>query len=107
MQVENMVELLMNYSYMQNVTPENTIQEYVMETHHAIGLDEIVMAAAGFIFLSYWLIRVTKEKEYYSKWINPSGNEINLYKKVRVMFYIYTATIIVLGLVQIYLNNGI
>jgi len=79
--------------------------QYVTETHHAISFGEVAIVTMGFIFLAYWLIKVTRNKEYYMHWKNPNGREVNLYKVVRIMFYAYTATVIILGSAQIYLSS--
>lgn len=81
--------------------------QYVTETRHAISFGEIAIAIAGFIFLAYWLVRVSKNKEYYTVWKNPNGKIINLYKTIKLLFYGYTAIIIILGLLQIYLTKGV
>ena len=81
--------------------------QYVTEARHGISMFEIILVGALFIFLAYWLIRVSKNKEYYSKWKNPSGTEINLYKKVRIFFWLYTGAVIILGVLQIILTSGL
>lgn len=77
----------------------------VTYTHHAISPIEIILILAGFIFISYWLVKVTRNKEYYEHWKNPSGNEVNLYKKVRILFYLYVGIVILSSCVQIYLSS--
>ena len=78
--------------------------QYVTETRHGISMFEIVLVVAIFVFLAYWLVRVSKDKEQYTAWKNPNGTEINLYKKVRLFFWLYTAAVIILGLLQSYLS---
>lgn len=78
--------------------------QYVTETHHAISLGEIIFVVSVFLFLAYWLIKVSRNKEYYEHWKNPNGNEVNLYKKVRLFFWLYTGAVIILGLIQSYIS---
>jgi len=80
--------------------------EYVTIAKHTIGLGEVILAIIGFIFLSYWLIRVSKNKELYTHWKNPNGREINLYSKVRLFFWLYTGVVILTAILQILFTNG-
>lgn len=79
--------------------------QYTTQTIHAISPLEIIIILAGFIFLAYWLVRVTRNKEYYEQWKNPNGNEINLYKKVRLFFYLYVGIVILTSCLQIYFSS--
>jgi hypothetical protein len=79
--------------------------QYTTTAVHAISPFEIILIASIFIFLSYWLVRVTRNKEYYEHWKNPNGNEINLYKKVRLLFYLYVGIVILTSCLQIYLSS--
>jgi len=88
------LSLILTNSKEQSVT-------YVTNTVHAVSPFEIVMAAVGFIILAYWLVKVTKNKEFYEKWINPNGNQVNLYKIIRILFYAYVAVVILAGVAQI------
>ena len=78
-------------------------QTEVITQAHAINTGEIILISAVFIFLAYWYIRVTKNKEYYEAWTNPNGTTINLYKKIRWLFWIYVGIVIILGTLQILL----
>jgi len=81
---------------------DSTVQ-YTTETVHAISMPEVLIAAVGFIFLAYWYIKVSKDREHYEHWINPNGHEVNLYKIIRWGLFIYTGVIMVLGIIQILL----
>lgn len=76
---------------------------YTTQTVHAISLPEVLIVAAGFIFLAYWYIKVSKDQEKYKHWINPNGHEVNLYKIIRWGLFIYTGVIMLLGIIQILL----
>ena len=80
--------------------------QYTTTTVHAISPIEIILVAAGFIFLSYWLIKVRRNKEHYSKWMNPSGREVNLYKIINITFYAFIGVVILGGILQILLSRG-
>ena len=104
--VENITPTLYNFENINISVPQYRDMpiQYVTETHHAISFGEIVFVAALFIFMAYWLIKVSRNKEYYEHWKNPNGREVNLYKKVRLLFWLYTAAVIILGLIQSYLS---
>jgi len=80
--------------------------QYTTTTVHAISPIEIILVAAGFIFLSYWLIRVRKNKEQYTNWTNPNGRVVNLYKIVNITFYAFIGVVILGGILQILLSRG-
>jgi len=80
--------------------------QYTTTTIHAISPFEIILVLVGFIFLSYWLIKVRRDKEKYSKWINPNGREVNLYKIINITFYVFISVVIIGGILQILLSRG-
>jgi hypothetical protein len=80
--------------------PGYTVREFEY-TRHLFDIWEIVFVAAIFIGLAYSYIEVTKHKDKYVKWINPKGREVNLYLIVRMGFWAYTATVMILGLIAI------
>jgi hypothetical protein len=75
----------------------------VVTQAHAINTGEIILISAVFIFLAYWYIRVTKNRVQYESWTNPNGTTINLYKKIRWLFWMYVGVVVVLGTLQILL----
>jgi hypothetical protein len=75
----------------------------VITQAHAINTGEIILISAVFIFLAYWYIRVTKNRVQYESWTNPNGTTINLYKKIRWLFWMYVGVVVVLGTLQILL----
>jgi hypothetical protein len=78
--------------------PRREVYHEVTYTQQRLfNMPEIVIISGLFILLSYWYIKVTKNKELYERWVNPNGKEINLYKIVRRIFWAYVATIIVMG----------
>lgn len=94
-----------NFTFTENISaPPYNARTYNI-TKHAVSGGEIFLIIAIFIFLAYWYIRVSKDKEYYTKWKNPNGREINLYKKVRLIFWLYTAIVVILSIIQIIYTN--
>jgi len=87
-----------------NIDPSIFESREVITQVHAINTGEIILISAVFIFLAYWYIRVTKNKEQYESWTNPNGTTLNLYKKVRGLFWIYVGIVIILGILQILLR---
>ena len=84
----------------------NSTITYVDVPMHAISPTEIIIILSIFVFLSYWYIKVHKDKEKYSAWTNPNGRTINLYKKVKIFFWLYVAVVIILGLIQALYMRG-
>ena len=89
------------------INPRFQAAGYTMVKHNAIALPEIVLMVGIFIFLAYWYVRVTKNREQYTSWTNPNGRIINLYKKVRLIFWVYTVGMIILSIIQIILSSRI
>lgn len=79
-----------------------TNREIVTKTH-AISGWEIILISAVFVFLAYWYIKVTKNREQYEAWTNPNGRVVNLYKSIRRIFWWYVVLVIILGITQILL----
>lgn len=104
--MDNFTNITINLSNMNVPYFRDPEIQYVTESHHAISFGEIFIILALFIFLAYWLIRVSRNREYYTHWKNPNGKEINLYNKVRLFFWLYTAVVIIAGLLQAYLTAG-
>lgn len=92
--------LINNYTanFSQYLTPKGRTIEY---TKHAISGGEIILVILCFLFLAYWYIKVTNNKAYYESWKNTNGNTVNLYKKVRQLFWWYIGIVIILGIVEI------
>jgi len=80
--------------------------EYVNVTTHAINPYEIILILGMFATLSYLYVMVRKDKEKYSAWKNPNGRTINLYKQVKIFFWLYVAIVIILGAVQAFFLRG-
>lgn len=90
-----------------NITKISTPQYVEVEiTTHAISIPEIVLIVGTFIFLTYWLIRVRRDKEKYTRWTNPAGREINLYKLINILFYTFISIVIIGGIIQIIISGG-
>lgn len=84
----------------------NSTVTYVDVPMHAISPTEIFIILSLFVLLSYWYIKVHRDKEKYSAWKNPNGRIINLYYKVKLFFWLYVAIIIILGLIQTFYMRG-
>lgn len=76
-------------------------QEIVTTQQRVIGVGNMILVIALFIFLAYWYVVVNKNKEKYQNWTNPNGKVINLYKIVRIVFWGYVGVVIVFGLLAI------
>jgi hypothetical protein len=72
-------------------------------TTHLFNIPEILLIFAIFTFLAYWYIRVSKSPEEYKAWKNPNGREVNLYRLIRWIFWIYVVMVIILCGIQIVL----
>lgn len=94
-----------NFTLPQYASKANNSIAYVTETRHAFSLGETVLVAAVFIFITYWVIRVRRNKEYYEHWKNPEGREVNLYKKINLLFYLFIGIVIIGGCLQIVLTK--
>lgn len=96
---ETITPVLMNFNY----TAPARATEYVTYTYHAISFTDIFVAVGGYVILCAYWIKVNKNKEYWQKWINPSGREVNVYKTLRIMMLVYPLMVVLLGILQIYL----
>lgn len=76
-------------------------QQIVTTQERVMTLPSIILISALFIFLAYWYIRVSKDKEHYKNWTNPNGKIVNLYKVVRIIFWGFVGVVIVFGLIAI------
>ena len=94
-----------------NETLNFTIPQYVNNpriytyTTHLFDISDIVVIIAIFVFLAYWYIIVTKDKEKFRQWTNPRGHVINLYKIIRICFWAYVGVVIIFGGIQILLTR--
>lgn len=89
----------------QNITFSNVPEfKYVTYQVHAISPVEIFIAVAGFALLSYYWIKVNKDKTHYEQWTNPKGRVVNLYKILKILMIIYPILVVALGFLQIYLS---
>lgn len=91
----------MNDTFNFTIPKTSHVTEYVTREQHLFGTTEILIIAGIFIFLSYWHVKVTQNKERYEHWINPSGREVNLYKIMRRVFWAYVTIVIIFGLLAI------
>jgi hypothetical protein len=77
--------------------------QYIITQQHLFGATEIFFILGLFVLISYWYIRVTKNKAQFEKWVNPNGREVNLYKIIRRIFWAYVVTVIIFGALEILL----
>lgn len=91
-----------------NATPYVPTGTRVVEyTYHAISPVELFIVIVSFIIMSYYYIKIRKYKERYIEWVNPSGRVINLYTLITRLYWVYVATIIILGIIQIIIFPGV
>lgn len=96
MELDN-IEIINNFSY----KAPTRATEYVTYTYHAIGTMDIVFAVGGYVVLCYYWIKINKNKEYWQKWVNPSGREVNVFKTIRILMFVYPIMVVILGILQI------
>lgn len=91
-----------------NITMSTSADFYAPATSklievHAISGFDIFMSIGAYVFLCYLWVQVNKDKEKWSKWVNPSGKEVDVYNIIKKLMIFYPIVVVIMGILQILL----